>query len=98
MRACNLAFCDRDLAKRYGVDPEAVRQGRADGSAGSKEEDGTSGSYRFTCPCCADDCQASSCKLPVLTAELSLTTFRPKEERSRTYRARRMLGFQSLQD
>lgn len=50
-RACNLAWCERDLKLRYGVDAGDVR--RRAGKAG----------YVFECPCCLDYCQNSTCRL-----------------------------------
>ena len=46
-RPCNLAWCDKDLVKRYHIDPTAIRSNAA---------------YEFTCPCCKDDCHASACE------------------------------------
>ncbi|WWD17120.1 hypothetical protein CI109_101557 [Kwoniella shandongensis] len=58
-RPCNLAFCDRDLINRYSISPQAIRW---EGNEGGKGEHDTDAGYVFECPCCADECQASSCR------------------------------------
>ncbi|KAK8864575.1 hypothetical protein IAR55_001825 [Kwoniella newhampshirensis] len=57
---CNLAFCDRDLINRYGISPQAIRwEGRSASNEGEHDKDA---GYQFTCPCCLDQCQTSSCR------------------------------------
>ncbi|KAL1411450.1 hypothetical protein Q8F55_002406 [Vanrija albida] len=59
-RACNLAWCLRDLKKRYGLDPEAIR-GRKPGPDDGTVHD-TTKEYIFACPCCLEECQNATCR------------------------------------
>jgi hypothetical protein len=60
-RPCNIAWCDKDLARRYGEDGGSLRaSGRASGSTGQHS---TQVDYTYTCPCCQDICQNSICML-----------------------------------
>lgn len=47
-RPCNLAFCDKCLAKRYNTKADSIR-------------DGHDSAYQWTCPCCSNICQSSPC-------------------------------------
>ncbi|ORY32873.1 hypothetical protein BCR39DRAFT_357621 [Naematelia encephala] len=57
-RACNRAYCDNCLMRRYGMDPEDIRQlgGEDDGEGHVENVDW---GYMWTCPCCDDICQNS---------------------------------------
>lgn len=61
-RACNLAWCERDLVKRYEVDPDAVRARGRNVPAAEAEKHDEEKEYVFACPCCEDECQNSTCK------------------------------------
>lgn len=59
-RACHLAWCDRDLVRRYSVNAKAVRENHfPQGNAQSSHA--ADSLYDFTCPCCQDECQTSIC-------------------------------------
>jgi hypothetical protein len=62
-RACNLAWCDRDLAKRYGTNASAARERGRAGEEGEFQGHDPEASYLFICPCCSDQCQNSTCEL-----------------------------------
>ncbi|CAK9781127.1 hypothetical protein CC85DRAFT_282507 [Cutaneotrichosporon oleaginosum] len=62
-RACNLAWCERDLRKRYEVDPDAIKaRGHNVDSSVMAKHDGEK-EYVWACPCCLDECQNSTCRI-----------------------------------
>jgi hypothetical protein len=61
-RACNLAWCERDLAKRYEIVPDAVRLRGHDVSAAELALHDADKAYVFSCPCCIDECQNATCE------------------------------------
>lgn len=61
-RACNLAWCERDLEKRYEIDPDAIRARGQNVSAAELEKHDADKEYVFSCPCCEDECQNSTCE------------------------------------
>ncbi|KAL7413592.1 hypothetical protein BDY24DRAFT_389003 [Mrakia frigida] len=62
-KQCILVYCDRDVMYRYGVDPEAIRNGLP-----PSEEDvrighhSSEARYKWTCPSCENICQCSICR------------------------------------
>ncbi|TXT08975.1 hypothetical protein VHUM_02449 [Vanrija humicola] len=59
-RACNLAWCLRDLKKRYGLDPDTIRNSKAGPEDGTVHD--TTKEYVFACPCCLEECQNATCR------------------------------------
>lgn len=70
-RACNLAWCERDLLKRYDISPDVVRKRGHDVSPTELAKHDTDKKYVFACPCCLDECQNSTCMFQL--GERSLT-------------------------
>ncbi|KAL7423717.1 hypothetical protein Q5752_001299 [Cryptotrichosporon argae] len=62
-RACNLAFCSKDLKTRYGVAMRTVMQrGKKHKPKGDHSEHDDDKAYYFVCPCCEDRCENSICR------------------------------------
>jgi len=61
-RACNLAWCERDLEKRYDISPADVRSRGQNVSAAELANHDPEKEYVFTCPCCLDECQNATCE------------------------------------
>ncbi|BEI85492.1 hypothetical protein CcaverHIS002_0508930 [Cutaneotrichosporon cavernicola] len=62
-RACNLAWCERDLRKRYEVDPDEIRERGHNVDAAEAAKHDASKDYVWACPCCLDECQNSTCRI-----------------------------------
>ncbi|GMK55244.1 hypothetical protein CspeluHIS016_0203000 [Cutaneotrichosporon spelunceum] len=62
-RACNLAWCERDLVKRYEIDPGEIRERGHNIDAAEAAKHDESKPYVWACPCCLDECQNSTCRI-----------------------------------
>lgn len=61
-RACNLAYCWRDLRDRYGLDPDGIVARGRNVSADEALGHDTNKDYVFGCPCCDEMCQNATCE------------------------------------
>lgn len=67
-KRCNLAFCDRDLTRKYGFEEEYAASVRARGE------------YEWTCPHCRGECLFVECEYELAGDECQLISGRRKRE------------------